>query len=99
MSNQQQRVVEKFYSTAELECLLGFAPRFWRDLAKAGELTLTVDGVVIAQPVDIAGELRIPASSVNAYLARHPYRPELGVKARNIGELRRKCAEATQAAA
>lgn len=91
-------VLEKYYSPAELAVMLGFAPRFWRDLAKDGELTLSVDGAVIAEPVEIAGELRIPASAVNAYLARHPYRPgasrtgELGVKARSVGELRRKVA-------
>lgn len=95
MSNQiNQRVVEKFYSPGELSALLGFAPRFWCDLAKQGEFTLTAPGtdadVVICQPLEIAGELRIPATAVNAYLARHPYRPDAGVKARNAGELRRR---------
>lgn len=86
-------VIEKHYSPTELEVLLGFAPRFWRDLAKAGELTLAVGEQVIAEPKMIAGELRIPASAVNAYLARHPANPPaLGVAARSEGELRRKLA-------
>jgi len=89
--NRQQRVLEKFYSPRELGYLPGFRERFWREVAQAGEFVLADSaGNVIAQPVEIAGEIRIPASSVNAYLARRPYRYDAGVKARNKGELRRK---------
>ncbi len=89
--NRQQRVLEKFYSPRELGYLLGFSESFWRKAAQAGEFILADSaGNIIAQPVEIAGEIRIPASSVNAYLARRPYRYDAGVKARNIGELRRK---------
>ena len=93
MANEtkQQRVVEKYYSARELGYLLGFNEQFWRQAAQAGDLTLVDDsGAVIAQPALVAGELRIPASAVNAYLARRPYRYDAGVKARNKGELLRK---------
>lgn len=88
-----QRVVEKYYSPGDLSCLLGFADKFWRERAKAGEFTLSIEGEIVCQPLEIAGELRIPATAVNAYLVRHPYRYDAGVKARNAGELRRKLAE------
>lgn len=92
------RVVEKYYSARELSFLLGFDEKFWRQRAKDGEFTLTQDAhpdqapVIVCQPLEIAGEVRIPATAVNAYLARHPYRYDAGVKARNAGELRRKLA-------
>jgi len=86
----QARVVEKYYSPRELSSLIGFAEKFWRERCQAGEMTLRDGDVVISEPLDIAGELRIPASAVNAYLARHPYRYDAGVKARNAAELRRK---------
>lgn len=86
----QPRVVEKYYSLRELECLVGFGERFWRERAQCGDLTLKEGETIIAEPVRIAGELRVPASAVNAYLARHPYRYDAGVKARNVAELRRK---------
>ncbi len=86
------KVVEKYYSLAELRCLVGFGPRFWRERAQAGELTLRDGDLVLAEPLEVAGELRVPASCVNAFLARHPYRHDAGVKARNQAELRRKLA-------
>lgn len=91
-SQLHQRVVEKHYSPKELSYLMGFSARYWCDACKAGELTLrdaNAPDLVLAQPVEIGGELRIPASCVNAYLARHPFRYDAGVKARNTGELRR----------
>jgi len=90
------RVVEKYYSPRELSCLIGFDERFWRQRAKDGEFTLTIDAdpdgppTVVCQPLEIAGELRIPATAVNAFLVKHPYRYDAGVKARNAGELRRR---------
>ena len=89
-SNPIPRVVEKYYSARELGVLLGFSKDFFADLAKAGEFTLTVADQVVIQPLELGGELRIPASAVNAWLARHPYRYDAGIKARNAGELRRK---------
>lgn len=84
------RVVEKYYSTTELEVLVGFGEKFWRERCQAGELTLKDGGQTIAEPLLVAGELRIPASSINAWLAKHPYRYDPGVKARNRAELTRK---------
>jgi hypothetical protein len=77
---QSAVITEKFYSLEEVSLLLGFAPRFWREQAAKGELTLYAEdgNTVISEPVFIAGELRIPASALNAFCARRPYRPELG---------------------
>jgi len=88
------RVVEKYYSPRELSFLIGFDERFWRQKAKEGEFTLSIGETPLCAPLDIAGELRIPATAVNAYLARHPYRYDAGIKARNTAELRRRLATA-----
>ena len=84
------RVVEKYYSPRELSFLLGFNAEFFRDQAKAGGFTFSIEGTVACEPLEIGGELRIPASAVNAWLARHPYRYDGDVKARNAAELKRK---------
>ena len=87
------KVVEKYYSVRDLQLLIGFSERFWRDLALSGELTLREGDEVLAEPVDIGGQMRVPASAINSYLIRHPYRGDpSGIKARNLGELRRKIA-------
>lgn len=97
---QIPRAVEKYYSLRELSFLIGFAERFWRERAQSGELTLNDEqGNVISQPLEIAGELRVPSSAVNAYLAKHPYRYDAGIKARNQAELRRKIAQLPREAA
>jgi len=86
-----QKLVEKHYSPRELSFLLGFNEKWWRERAQAGDLTLQDgEGHVISEPLELAGELRVPASAVNAYLAKHPYVYDGGVKARNKAELRRK---------
>lgn len=89
---RHERAVEKYYSPQEAGWLLGFSERFIRDLAKSEELTLKepATGEVVAEPVLIGGELRIPASCLNGYLARHPYRTDPGIKARNKAELLRR---------
>lgn len=86
------KVVEKYYSPLELSLQVGFGKQFWRERCQSGDLTLTVDDVVIAEPLEISGELLIPASAVNAFLARHKYQYDAGIKARNKGELMRKLA-------
>jgi|SRR6185312_3889516 len=100
MIERQSKVLEKFYSLEELHCLLGWSREFFGDRCKAGDFTLTVPGpdgpVVIAEPVQIRGDIRVPASAVNAWLARHPYKYDAGVKARNTSELRRKLASHVQ---
>lgn len=92
MAARIPRVVEKHYSPQEASALLGFSAEYWRDQAKAGELTLvdSASQAVIAEPLEIGGELRIPASCLNAFLARRPFRYDAGIKARNSAELRRK---------
>src|SRR5215475_4085646 len=90
-AHMKDRAVEKFYSATEAGLLLGFSAEFIRNLAATEELVLREPetGEVISQPVFIGKQLRVPASALNAYLARHPYqRPALGVKARRVGELR-----------
>lgn len=85
------KVIEKHYSPRELSFLLGFDEKWWRQRAQSGELTVRDDlGNVVSEPLELAGELRIPASAVNGYLARNPYRYDAGTKARNTAELRRK---------
>jgi hypothetical protein len=87
------RVVEKYYSVKELCFLIGFDAKFWRDRAKDGDFTIVDPDhpeTPICNPLDIAGELRIPATAVNFYLAKHPFRYDAGVKARNKAELQRK---------
>lgn len=90
MSERASRAVEMFYSPREVGLLLGFDEKWVRQRAQAGEFTVRHGDQVVAEPVELSGELRIPASGVNAYLARHPYRYDAGVKARNKAELRRK---------
>lgn len=75
------RAVEKYYSVAEVSVLLGFAERWVRDRIRDGRF---------AGVVDLGGHVRIPASSVNAYLEANPMFWEAGVPARSVGELRRK---------
>lgn len=86
-------VVDRFYSLTELSVLLGFGERFFRQQAQQGEFTLREGDAVVSEPVEIGGELRIPAGAVNAWLARNPYRYDAGIKARNTAELRRKLAD------
>jgi len=95
------RVVEKYYSARELSFLLGFDEKWWRERAKAGEFTIQLEGheAPLCQVVELGGELRIPATAVNHYLAQHPYRYDAGVKARNKGELRRKLSQLPELAA
>jgi hypothetical protein len=92
MIERQNKVLEKFYSLKDLGYQLGFSERFFADRCKAGDFTLAIDGVVIAEPMEVSGEIRVPASAVNAWVAKHPYKYDAGVKARNKGELMRKLA-------
>lgn len=92
------RVVEKYYSGLELQLLVGFGEKFWRERAQSGDLTLRDGDVVISEPLEISGELRYPASAVNAWLARHPYRYDAGIKARNRSELQRRISQQQEVA-
>lgn len=89
------KVVEKFYSPAELAGLWGFSTGKIRALCKEGAFILRDStGQIVAQPWEIAGEIRIPASAINAYAFARPYVYDAGIKARNKGELLRKLATA-----
>lgn len=84
-------VVEAYYTPQDLAALWRFNQRKIRDLAKAGEFTVKdAAGQIVAEPMEIAGELRIPASAVNAYAKAHPLVYNEGIKARNRGELLRR---------
>jgi len=87
------RIVEMYYTPADLAALWRFSVRKISDMCKRGDFTVKAhDGTVTAEPMEIAGEIRIPASGINHYAATHPYTYNLGVKARNRGELMRKIA-------
>lgn len=93
MSEPLGRVVESYYTPADLASLWRFSERKIRDLVRDGAFTLRQgDGSVVAEPLEIAGEIRIPASAINAYAAQHTYAAARGVKARSAGELFRKVA-------
>lgn len=78
------RVVELYYKVSELALLLRFSESWVRERIQAGDF---------GECLDIDGDLRIPASGVNAFLAQKPYQYSPGVKARNRGELMRKLAK------
>ena len=96
MSTNRPAVFETYFKLWELERQVGWTQRWWRDRIQAGELDLIVDDVLVAEPSFIAGEWLIPASCVNAFIARHgrsKLDPETyGIHARTMGELRRKLA-------
>lgn len=91
MSNALPKVVEAYYTPADLAALWRFSERKIRDLVKEGNFTLrNALGVTTAEPMEVAGEIRIPASAINAYAASHAYNYSPGIKARNQAELLRK---------
>ena len=78
-------VVEAYYTPSDLAALWRFSERTIRDMVKRGDFTTDS-----AEPLEIAGEIRIPASAINAYAARNTYAVARGIKARTPGELLRK---------
>lgn len=86
-------VVESYYTVQDLATLWRFSERKIRDLVKSGAFVLRDGDRVVAQPLEIAGEIRIPASAINAFAASHTYAYDGGVKARNQGELTRRLAQ------
>lgn len=83
------RAVEKFYSVAETALLLSLCPKTVIGKLKARELGEDVVNLGSEERPDY----RIPASGINAWLARRRVFSELGIAARSPGELRRKAAE------
>jgi hypothetical protein len=86
------RVLEKYYTAAELAALIGFNARYWRDRMKAEPQLVGQAGEIISQCVEISGEYFAPASWANAYCNRTPVQYDPGTKARNRTELARKLA-------
>jgi hypothetical protein len=86
------RVLEKYYTAAELAALIGFNARYWRDRMKAEPQLVGQAGEIISQCVEISGEFFAPASWANAYVTRKPVQYDPGIKARNRTELARKLA-------
>jgi hypothetical protein len=86
------RVCELYYSIADLSTLLRFAEKTLRAKIKAGDFSPPgANGEPdLGNILEISGELRVPASGVNHFLDRHRLVYDVGVKARNLGELRRK---------
>lgn len=77
-------VLELYYSVRELAFLLRFGEttiRRWLKEKQFGPLDLVLD---------VAGDIRVPASGVNEFTKAHPLKYDLGVRARNRGELLRK---------
>lgn len=88
------QVVEAYYSPADLSALWRFGPAKIRTMAKSGDFTVRdAAGAIVAEPMEVAGELRIPASGVNQYARSHALSVIHGVKARSKGELLRKITE------
>jgi hypothetical protein len=86
------RVVELYYSVAELSLLLRFSEKKVREWVKEGKFSSKGDDGApdFSNIVEIAGELRVPASGVSLFLENHRLVYDMGVKARNRAELKRK---------
>jgi hypothetical protein len=80
------RVVEKFYSVAEVALLLSLCAKTVLAKAKTGEL----GDDVVNLGSDARPDYRIPASGINEWLAGRRVFLEPGIAARSTGELRRK---------
>lgn len=85
-------VVELFYSVRELSFLLRFSESTIRRRIRDGDFSPPgEDGAPdLANILDVDGDLRIPASGVIFFQRQHALVWNAGVKARNLGELRRK---------
>lgn len=81
------KVVEMYYTVPDLCFLLRFSDSYIRRQIKAGQFGPREAIVQIGD-----GQLRIPASGVNFFLAQHAMEPPAGIAARSLGELRRKVA-------
>jgi hypothetical protein len=87
---ERHKVVEKYYSPAEMALLLSMSEHWIRLRCQDGTFVVRVADEIISQPIVVAGEIRIPASAINAWIAQHPYVYDSGIKARNRGELARR---------
>jgi len=82
------RVVEAYYTVPQVATLLNYSTKWVVLRVQAGEFG---PGCFFVDK-----EYRIPASGVNEFIARHGVRPpaeQMPVRARTMGELRRKLRE------
>lgn len=83
--------VERYVSSRSLAALWEFGEKKIIQMARAGDFTVrSTSGEVIVEPMEIAGEVRIPVSGVNRYAREHPYQYDDVIAARNRAELMRK---------
>jgi|GEM_PF-1253740 len=86
------RPVELFYSVSELAILLRFSDATVRRWVKEGRFSPPgEDGKAdLSNCLEIGQDIRVPASGVQFFCAHNPLKYDLGIKARNKGELIRK---------
>lgn len=80
--SEKHKVVEAYYSPSRLSLLLDYSTKWIWTKIKAGEFG--------PECVMIGDDYRVPASGVNAFLARHHLKSPEPILARTVGELRRK---------
>jgi len=83
-NGQAARVLELYYKVEEVAFLLRFSNKWVRERMNAGEFGAGV--------VDVRGDVRIPASGVNRFLAQHQRVYDIEVRRTNAGRLRRQLA-------
>lgn len=85
-------VVELYYSISELCCIYRFSDKTVRDWVKSGRFSPPGpdEKPDLTNILDIGGDLRVPASGCLYFQANHPLKYDLGIRARNAGEMRRK---------
>jgi hypothetical protein len=83
--------VERYVSSRSVAVLWEFGEKKIIKMARDGDFTTrTSSGEVIAEPMEVAGEIRIPVSGLNRYAKEHPYIYNDAIAARNKDELIRK---------
>jgi len=85
----KRRVIEAYYPAKQVAALLSFQPKWVIQRVRAGDFG---PGCFYCD-----GDYRLPASGVNAFIARHAVPPpDDAVVARTPGECRRKLKKAVQ---
>lgn len=91
------KAIEMYYTVQDLATLLRYQDAWVRERVKEGafldpHFVPRWAGDQDVSVVEIGGETRIAASAVNRFLAGHAKATVNPVKARNMAEVRRKCA-------
>jgi hypothetical protein len=79
-----QTVLELYYTVDDVALLLRFGRKWVRQRLDAGDFGQGV--------LDIRGDIRIPASGVNAFITRHHRVYDLQIRMANTGRMRRQLA-------